>query len=59
MPGLSMNQTVSDKDIADIITFVRHAWTNRSGAIGESFIKETRSSSKAQGGVPYTEQQLK
>ena len=59
MPGLSMNPSVSNKDIADIITFVRHAWTNRSGAIQEAFIEAARARTERQGGVPYTERQLK
>ena len=58
MPGLSMNPTVSDKDIADILTFIRHAWSNRSGKVEQSFIQESREKTKKQGGVPYTEKQL-
>ena len=58
MPGLSMNPTISDKDIADILTFVRHAWSNRSGPVKESFIQESRENTKKQGGVPYTEATL-
>ena len=54
-----MNPSVSNKDIADIITFVRHAWTNRSGAIQEAFIEAARARTERQGGVPYTERQLK
>ena len=58
MPGLSMNPTVSDKDIADILTFIRHAWSNRSGKVEQSFIQESREKTQSQGGVPYTEKQL-
>ena len=58
MPGLSMNPTISDRDIADILTFIRHAWSNRSGKVEESFIKETRETTRKQGGVPYTEKEL-
>ena len=53
MPGLSMNPTISDKDIADILTFTRHAWSNRSSLVNESFIKESRKKNKDQQGVPY------
>ena len=58
MPGLSMNPTISDRDIADILTFIRHAWSNRSGKVEESFIKESRETTRKQGGVPYTEKEL-
>jgi len=58
MPGLSMNPTISDQDIADILTFTRHAWSNRSTLVNESFIKESREKSKDQQGVPYKESEL-
>ncbi|HJM63445.1 MAG: c-type cytochrome [Roseibacillus sp.] len=58
MPGLSMNPTISDRDIADILTFIRHAWSNRSGKVEEAFIKESRETTRKQGGVPYTEKEL-
>jgi len=58
MPGLSMNPTISDQDIADILTFTRHAWSNRSTPVNESFIKESREKSKDQQGVPYKESEL-
>ena len=59
MPGLSMNPTISDQDIADILTFTRHAWSNRSTPVNESFIKESREKSKNRQGVPYKESELK
>ncbi|MBT17304.1 MAG: hypothetical protein CMO59_15195 [Verrucomicrobiales bacterium] len=58
MPGLSMNPTISDQDIADILTFTRHAWSNRSTSVSESFIKESREKSKNRQGVPYKESEL-
>jgi mono/diheme cytochrome c family protein/glucose/arabinose dehydrogenase len=58
MPGLSMNPTISDQDIADILTYTRHAWSNRSNPVEESFIKESREKNKSQQGVPYKESEL-
>ena len=58
MPGLSMNPTISDQDIADILTFIRHAWSNRATPVGQSFVKESRESNKDQRGVPYKEKDL-
>jgi len=58
MPGLSMNPTISDQDIADILTFTRHAWSNRSTLVNESFIKESREKSQDQQGVPYKASEL-
>ena len=55
MPGFSTNPTIVDKDIADILTFVRHAWSNRSSAVDEKLIKETREKTKERNGLPYTE----
>lgn len=59
MPGLSMNPTIKDKDIADIVTFIRHAWSNRSDLVPESFIKEARQQTKDRQGIPYTEKDFK
>ncbi|HCQ38199.1 MAG TPA: hypothetical protein DIV39_03505 [Verrucomicrobiales bacterium] len=58
MPGLSMNPTISDQDIADILTFTRHAWSNRSNQVEESFVRESRERNKSQQGVPYKESDL-
>lgn len=59
MPGLVANPTIKDKDIADILTFARHAWSNRTKAITEETVKKTRAKTEAQGGVPYTENDFK
>ena len=53
-----MNPTISDQDIADILTFIRHAWSNRATPVGQSFVKESRESNKDQRGVPYKEKDL-
>ena len=42
MPGIrSMNY--SDQDIADVLTFVRNAWTNQSGGVTVQQVSEVRS----------------
>lgn len=55
MPGLSMNPTITDQDIADILTFIRHAWSNRSSQIEQDFIKDARKETDDRQGIPYTE----
>ena len=59
MPGLAMNPTISDRDIADIATFTRHGWSNRSDMITESFVKELRTKTKDRNGALYTESDFK
>jgi len=59
MPGLSMNPTIKDKDIADIATYIRHAWSNRSALVEEEFIKAARAKTKGRNGIPYTEKDFK
>ncbi len=59
MPGLAMNPTIKDKDIADILTFIRHGWSNRSDPVAESFVKETRDKTQDLLGSLYTEKDFK
>ena len=42
MPGLGVNQTIKDRDIADISTFIRANWTNRARKITEATVTEIR-----------------
>ena len=47
MPGLAANPTISDKDLADVLTYIRNAWGNAAAPVKEkqvaSIRKETRS----------------
>lgn len=42
MPGLKLVPEISDGDLADVATFVRHAWNNRKGAVTGETIKVVR-----------------
>jgi mono/diheme cytochrome c family protein len=42
MPGLGVNPTIKDGDIADISTFIRANWTNRAPEISEATVTEIR-----------------
>ncbi|MDG1669475.1 MAG: cytochrome c [Akkermansiaceae bacterium] len=33
MPGLAQNPTISDKDMADVLTYIRAGWSNRASQI--------------------------
>jgi mono/diheme cytochrome c family protein len=42
MPGLGVNPSINDGDIADISTFIRANWTNRASKITESTVTAIR-----------------
>lgn len=42
MPGLGVNPTITDGDIADISTFIRANWTNRAPKITEATVTKIR-----------------
>lgn len=56
MPGLGQNPTISDANLADIATYIRQAWTNRTAAITEATVRATRAATKDRNGALYTEQ---
>lgn len=55
MPGLSQNPTISDQDLADVATYIRQGWENRSSAVPKKTIQDARTATKDRAGVPYTE----
>lgn len=57
MPGLIRNQEISDKDIADIISYVTNAFSNRPVALKPDTIKDLREV-KSASGMEYTEEEL-
>ncbi|QCX01324.1 c-type cytochrome [Aggregatimonas sangjinii] len=57
MPGLIRNEDISDKDIADIISYVTNAFSNRPAALKPERIKELREV-KSVSGMEYTEEEL-
>jgi mono/diheme cytochrome c family protein len=42
MPGLKLAPGISDAQLADVATFVRHAWNNRKGAVNAETIGGVR-----------------
>ncbi|WP_240484946.1 DUF7133 domain-containing protein [Arenibacter latericius] len=57
MPGLINNQDISDQDIADIISYVTNAFSNRPRSLKTSNIKSLRDQ-KSKSGMEYTEAEL-
>jgi len=58
MPGLIRNETISDKDIADIISYVTNAFSDVPKSLRKDRIKELRSV-KSSSGMEFTEVELK
>ena len=46
MPGLAQNPTISDQDLADIMTFLRHGWSNRAAQVTKADVTNLRESTK-------------
>lgn len=60
MPGLGQNPAIKDQDIADLATYIRASWSNRSSQIEEKTVKEIRDLTKDRSaGQMYTEAELK
>jgi mono/diheme cytochrome c family protein len=57
MPGLKNNKDLSDRDIADIISYITNAFSNDSRPLGVEVIKDLRTR-KAKGGMEFTEEEL-
>ncbi|MCM4167682.1 dehydrogenase [Arenibacter sp. H213] len=58
MPGLMNNRDISDQDIADIISYITNAFSNRSRSLKAAKIKSLRDQ-KSKSGMEYTEAELK
>ena len=58
MPGLMNNKDLSDRDIADIISYITNAFSDNSRSLG---VEETNNlrAMKAKGGMEYTEEELR
>ncbi len=60
MPGLGQNPTLKDQDIADVATYIRANWSNRSPQVNETTVKEIRNATKERSpGQMYTQGELK
>jgi mono/diheme cytochrome c family protein len=60
MPGLGQNPTIKDQDIADLATYIRANWSNRSTQVEEKTVKEIRNATKDRSaGQMYTQEEFK
>jgi mono/diheme cytochrome c family protein len=56
MPGLAQNPTISDKDMADVLTYIRAGWSNRASEIPVDHVKKIRNNTANHGaGQMYTQ----
>ena len=58
MPGLGMNPTVSDKDLADIMTYIRSEWSNKASQVTVPQVRKVREETKGRNGRLYTAKEL-
>ena len=58
MPGLGMNPTIKDADIADIMTFIRAEWNNKASYVEVKTVTEMREETKDRGARVYTAPEL-
>ena len=58
MPGLSMNPTIKDKDLADIMTYIRAEWSNVSSPVTEENVSLVREATRDREGRVYTAKEL-
>lgn len=58
MPGLKEAPQVTDQELADVATFVRHAWNNRRGKVEPGTVSEVRKSLEGRQEV-FTPDELK
>ena len=57
MPGLAQNSTISDQDMADVLTYIRAGWTNRASQISVGHVKKVRKdTANRSAGQMYTQQ---
>ena len=42
MPGIGSNDEFSDKDIAEVLSFIRSAWSNHADKVTEKDIQDVR-----------------
>ncbi|MEP2777333.1 MAG: c-type cytochrome [Luteolibacter sp.] len=59
MPALFVNPMFTDEKIADIMTYTRNAWSNKSSAVSPDLIQKLRKDTASRSGRPYTAEDLK
>ena len=58
MPGLFANSSIQDKDLADIMTYLRSNWSNRASLVTEDQVKVVREETRERNGKAYTASEL-
>ena len=58
MPGLGMNPTMTDTDIADVMTYIRAEWSNKAEYVKVQTVTDVRAATKKRGGRVYTADEL-
>lgn len=59
MPGLKDAPEITNADLADVMTFVRHAWNNRKGAVQPGLVEKIRGGLKGRQTVFTPEELMK
>jgi mono/diheme cytochrome c family protein len=54
MPGLGSNPTITDNDIANVITYIRNAWGNRADAVKDKTVTGIRKETSSRGDQLYS-----
>ncbi len=57
MPGLSANSAITDQDMADVMTYVRNNWGNKTKTVDAKLVKKVRTDTKTRA-APYTAKEL-
>jgi glucose/arabinose dehydrogenase/mono/diheme cytochrome c family protein len=58
MPALGANPTISDQDLADISTYIRNEWSNKSAPVTLPQAQYQREATKTRGARPWTATEL-
>ncbi|MDA7877297.1 c-type cytochrome [Akkermansiaceae bacterium] len=56
MPGLAQNPTITDQDLADLMTFLRSGWSNRSPLVTKDQVVKIREATKERNGQMYSQE---
>lgn len=59
MPGLGQNPSITDQDLADVMTYIRQGWDNRASQVKKDAVVKIREATKDRNGAVYTEQDFK
>lgn len=58
MPGLAMNPAMTDQALADLATYIRSAWSNKSSPVSADLVQKQRELTKGRAGRPWTAKEL-